>query len=460
MPVTTHSGTTGHVTVTLWSTPREYIRGVKLNQAIGAQEGQAFEVPFQSLKDIFHSTPEAVLGGTRARQIQLPVLQHFLSTTVSIETEFCRQALTLACQPDRASLRSLIKGQDLAIVPLYRSFSRFMLEDLALHPCSQSISRSQRKKTAEKIPYEMFLRNQAYSNLVELFFPVHIRLSIHAHVNSGPKFGISLFDRSKTRVIDDLHDLTSIAKPSHDLLHIPTPWHNCVFQVSQSDLTYITKSRVIKEAWMSNLVQAHWQEDTYSASGGYFQIDAFESTQTDQTTAISSSKSSIVSSVHEKIIPTVEDVGIRVKRGSENPWGFTFCDIKSLLRYCRTRSSHSRATKEKCGAFWVMDSDSSTHSQYLPLLVAVEAQAETSHHQISTIRAEDTSLTLAYFCWFLKETHRSNILQLKFISIEIFSLSSSTWGKILWCGGDIIHEYSGSRPAQVSRRSCFVVFCR
>ncbi|KAJ5988138.1 pyoverdine/dityrosine biosynthesis family protein [Penicillium waksmanii] len=287
----------------------------ELNESIALQEGQPGVVSFQSLRDIFHSTPKSVLGETGACQIELPILEHFLGTSIANETEFCRQALALACQPNRSSLRTLIKGQDPAIVALYRGFSRFMLEDLALHPRSQSTSRSQRKKVAEKISFEMLLRNQAYSNLVELFFPVHVRLSIHAHVNSGPKFGISLFDRSKTRVIDNLNDLSSIAKPSHDLLHIPTPWHNCVFQVSGSDFTYITKSKVIHDARMSGLIRGHWvRQDRDSASGGYFHVDAPERTETSQITAVSTSKSPIVSSVPARAIPATEDMAINTKR--------------------------------------------------------------------------------------------------------------------------------------------------
>ncbi|CAI7614622.1 unnamed protein product [Penicillium pancosmium] len=315
----------------------------ELNEAIALQEGQPRGVSFQSLKDIFHSTPKTVLGETRASQIELPILKHFLGTGIANETEFCRQALALACQPDRSSLRTLIKGQDPAIVSLYRGFSRFMLEDLELHPRSQSTSRSQRKKVAEKISFEMLLRNQAYSNLVELFFPLHVRLSIHAHVNSGPKFGISLFDRSKTRVIDNLSDLSSIAKPSHDLLHIPTPWHNCVFQVSGSNFTYIAKSKLIHEARMSGLIRGHWvRQDRDSASGGYFHIDAPERTETTQITSVSTSKSPIVSSVPTRAILTTEEVAINTKRASRASPSFIFHGIKRLFRY-RSRSSHSHA---------------------------------------------------------------------------------------------------------------------
>jgi pyoverdine/dityrosine biosynthesis protein Dit1 len=41
------------------------------------------------------------------------------------------------------------------------------------------------------------IRNDAYSNLVSDLFPFHIRLSIHAHNNSGPKFAIRLLPIEK-----------------------------------------------------------------------------------------------------------------------------------------------------------------------------------------------------------------------------------------------------------------------
>ena len=314
----------------------------ELNETIATKENQPGEVTFQSLRDIFHSSLKDIVGETKACQIELPTLEHFLGTSISTETEFCRQSLTLACQPDRNSLRSQIKGQDPAIVSLYRGFSRFMLEDLELHPRSQTISRSQRKKIAEKISFEMLLRNQAYSNLVELFFPVHVRLSIHAHVNSGPKFGISLFDRSKTRVVDNLDDLSSIAKPSHDLLHIPTPWHNCVFQVSGSDFTYIAKSKVIHEARLSSIIQADWvPHDRESATGGYFQIDAPARTETTQITTVSTEKAPIVSSVLEETSPTISDVTTDEAKTSKSSRNALFHGIKRLFRY-RIRGLQSR----------------------------------------------------------------------------------------------------------------------
>lgn len=35
---------------------------------------------------------------------------------------------------------------------------------------------------------------------------------------------------------------------SRDLLHIPTPWHNCVVSVAGSKVLYVTKAKVVREA--------------------------------------------------------------------------------------------------------------------------------------------------------------------------------------------------------------------
>ena len=314
-----------------------------MNDATASQNKQRSRVTFQSLKNIFNLAPNDILGERRAKQIQLPKLTHFLPTKISPDAEFCRQAMTLACQPVRASLRSKIKAQDPAILALYRGFSRFMLEDLALHPHSQSISRAKRKKTAEKVSFEMMLRNQAYSNLVELVFPDHVRLSIHAHKNSGPKFGINLFDRASTQVVNNLQDLSSVAETSHDLLHIPTPWHNAAFRVSGLDHNFVAKSKVVQEALDSDHIQAHWIHGDFGAGhGGYFEVIRHKDTKTALVTMTESSKPAVVvlSSHKEAAAPVDQEVLMtslksRTRRNSVHQ---TSQKIRRLFQYCKRRA--------------------------------------------------------------------------------------------------------------------------
>ncbi|KAF5858138.1 hypothetical protein ETB97_004742 [Aspergillus alliaceus] len=225
-------------------------------------------VQFQSLVDLFDlkSLPDfASLG-----RMKLPDLPHYLPTILDDVAELCRHILVAGCQPSRESLRSQIESGDESIVALYRGFSRFMLEDLDQHPLTESRSRTQRKKLASRVSFEMILRNQAYSNLIELLFPDYLRLSIHAHNNSGPKFGIRLFDTATVRAVRELgfvdgnngnEEDEDVMTASH-LLHIPTPWHNCIAQVAGDPTLYIVKYGVVKEAsftqrYKSDMVKGH-----------------------------------------------------------------------------------------------------------------------------------------------------------------------------------------------------------
>ncbi|KAF7616902.1 Pyoverdine biosynthesis protein [Aspergillus oryzae] len=227
-----------------------------LNRAISIAMGEdAEQVQFQSLVDLFDLTsPSPLTSPNLVGMLSLPKLQHYLSTNLDDIAEFCRRILVAGCQPSGESLRTQIESGDESTLALYRGFSRFMLQDLDRHPLTQSLSRSQRKKLATKVSFEMILRNQAYSNLIELMFPDCLRLSIHAHNNSGPKFGIRLFDTATVRAIrqldsvgsdDNNGDDESAATASH-LLHIPTPWHNCIVEVAGDPKLYIVKYGVIK----------------------------------------------------------------------------------------------------------------------------------------------------------------------------------------------------------------------
>jgi pyoverdine/dityrosine biosynthesis protein Dit1 len=226
----------------------------ELNQAIESSVGgQQKRVQFQSLVDLFNLMSYAdssLPSGVKA--FKIPALHHDLATTLDDVAETCRRILVAGCQPSRELLRAQINSGDNSTLALYRGFSRFMLEDLDRHPLTDSLSRSRRKKLAAKVSFEMILRNQAYSNLIELMFPDHLRLSIHAHSNSGPKFGIRLFDTATVRAVRELDPVADgyrdDAMSASHLLHIPTPWHNCVAQVAGDPTLYIVKYGAVKEA--------------------------------------------------------------------------------------------------------------------------------------------------------------------------------------------------------------------
>ncbi|KAE8138589.1 Pyoverdine/dityrosine biosynthesis protein-domain-containing protein [Aspergillus pseudotamarii] len=263
------------------ATVDEYGEHLKvLNQAISLAMGENTErVQFQSLVDLFNLTSLSPLTSPNAvGMLNLPELQHYLTTSLGDLAELCRRILVAGCQPSEDSLRTQIESGDESTLALYRGFSRFMLQDLDRHPLTQSLSRSQRKKLATRVSFEMILRNQAYSNLIELIFPDCLRLSIHAHNNAGPKFGIRLFDTATVRTIrqldsvgsdDDNGDEECTATASH-LLHIPTPWHNCIVEVAGDPKLYIVKYGVVKHGPFIHKYSSHLIKGNLAKGEGAF----------------------------------------------------------------------------------------------------------------------------------------------------------------------------------------------
>ncbi|KAK0545657.1 hypothetical protein OC845_005006 [Tilletia horrida] len=168
-------------------------------------------------------------------------------------------------------------SQDVHTLALYRGFARFLLEDIGNHLGLLALgvkSVKQRKRLCERMAKVMIQRNDAYSRLVQIRFPDAVRLSIHPHDNSGPKFAVCLM-HARYR-LSDIHSDTSI-------LHIPTPWHNVVLQIPPTDEhttqhaaegPYATVKR--RDVGLYCPSSAHqlryepWSSQTAKGSGGYF----------------------------------------------------------------------------------------------------------------------------------------------------------------------------------------------
>jgi hypothetical protein len=67
----------------------------------------------------------------------------------------------------------------------------------------------------------------------------------------------------------------SDAASSVDLLHIPTAWHNCVFQFADSPVIYIAKAKIVRDALNEGLVTGGWIEGSLG-KGGYFELRRVE----------------------------------------------------------------------------------------------------------------------------------------------------------------------------------------
>ena len=135
---------------------------------------------------------------------------------------------------------------------MYCGFTKFLLEDLynfmeneknSLRKKFQ-MSRTQMKKDAKERAKFVMMRNDAYSRMVGILFPLNIRLSIHAHNNSGPKFAIRLLPLAKIseKLISDKN------------LHIPTPWHNVVVEDKNGKFVLMKKFQVERHTEKVSLV--------------------------------------------------------------------------------------------------------------------------------------------------------------------------------------------------------------
>ncbi|KAI0534594.1 Pyoverdine/dityrosine biosynthesis protein-domain-containing protein [Xylaria digitata] len=222
-------------------------------------------IRFCGLNDLFFSEPDSMQAFDYSWILDPELVHDPIPIKVSETAELSRKLVMASCGINRQHLRKLILGQDPATLKSYRGLSRFMLQDLEGSVfAGQSTSR--KKKTAFIIAAEMMARNQAYSNLLELLFPNYIRLSIHAHNNHGPKFGIRLFPRHRVRVIDDI-DGRYERVPMCDF-QVPTPWHSSIVKVEGDEICYLTKASVARQAIANGRYTGGWVDDV--DKGGYF----------------------------------------------------------------------------------------------------------------------------------------------------------------------------------------------
>ncbi|KAF2493421.1 hypothetical protein BU16DRAFT_528727 [Lophium mytilinum] len=222
-------------------------------------------------------------------------LPNYVNTKHTEDANLCRKLMVHAFGIDGSALRNKIESGDKAALALYRGFTRFMLEDLSHNGFMMSKSKSQQKKLAAKIAFEMLKRNQAYSNLCELLFPASVRLSIHAHVNSGPKFGCNLLSRFNCRTTASLLDYSP--EKTDDLLHVPTPWHNTMVKMAPQDGFLLIKACLVHEAIGEGKYTSAWVESNLTTGeGGYFLLTS---------TTPKARKISLAQKVNSRIIPSL-----------------------------------------------------------------------------------------------------------------------------------------------------------
>lgn len=224
-------------------------------------------IGFKGLKDLFFEGETAESFNSEwIDEIELP---HYTGTKIAPDSELCRKILMKGCDTENGRLKKQLNIPEHPRLHLFRGFSKFMSEDLCLLPYFDGMSKKGFKKIVAKVAFEMIKRNDAYSNLVELVFPHHLRLSIHAHTNSGPKFGIKIISNSQCKTIKSLD--CEEEPIFDDLLHIPTPWHNCVIKLEDTERFYLTKSKVVMDAISNGSYIGEWvKTDVNTGIGGHY----------------------------------------------------------------------------------------------------------------------------------------------------------------------------------------------
>ncbi|OJJ03174.1 hypothetical protein ASPVEDRAFT_62986 [Aspergillus versicolor CBS 583.65] len=238
-------------------------------------------IKFTGLEDLFFSSLETTAAFSTDMLTDVEIPQP-IETIRTDSAQKCRLLLEKVGGIDRDHLRQLITDKHHDTLALYQGQSRFMLEDLASYLSARNMGGKQKKRVASSVAAEMIARNHAYSNLVELLFPHHIRLSIHAHSNCGPKFGIRLFPKGTVRPVLDAQSLLSTTESSKSTyeFQIPTAWHNCLAKVDESETMLLTRSGIIRDAIRKGIFSGSWCEDT---NGGYFAVKRIQDKSEEQT---------------------------------------------------------------------------------------------------------------------------------------------------------------------------------
>lgn len=194
-------------------------------------------------------------------------IEHPVDSARSADAETARCIMMAGFQSSRTQFRKLIAEQHPQTLHLYRGQARFMQDDLS-DAVFSGMSNKQKKKLSFAVAAEMIARNQAYSNLLELLLPNYVRLSIHAHSNKGPKFGICLFPRDRVRAIDSINDRHATC-PSYEF-QVPTPWHNSIIKIAGDDMVYLGKAEIVHNAIEQGDYEGGWVDDI--VDGGHFSI--------------------------------------------------------------------------------------------------------------------------------------------------------------------------------------------
>ena len=103
-------------------------------------------IRFCSLPEIFKCFGNS---GFDVGWVENVTLGHHLHTEIDEQSEFCRKILVSSCDTDCGKLRQDITTTGHPRLSLFRGFSKFMTEDLALHPTTSHLTRKNLKNCCQ-----------------------------------------------------------------------------------------------------------------------------------------------------------------------------------------------------------------------------------------------------------------------------------------------------------------------
>jgi uncharacterized membrane protein YedE/YeeE len=106
---------------------------------------------------------------------------------------------------------------------------------------------------------------------------------------------------------------------SSDLLHIPTPWHNSIVEIDGSDVLFLTKAKMVREAIAKGLMEGGFV-GAGEFGGGYFKLARLQAGQEGSAPIITervSEQHLVVTSPeskHRTVVVNVDQRGLQVIR--------------------------------------------------------------------------------------------------------------------------------------------------
>lgn len=171
----------------------------------------------------------------KVRHISWESLDSFFSSQNGYDA-LREELMSQYCSLDKQQVEAQIQNDE-QIRQTYQGLKNFLFQDNPWTSSNYPKTKKTRLKQSGEFAKIMIQRNDALTKLLSEKFPHHIRLSVHGHNNSGPKFAVHVLP----------NDYRCI-----------TPWHNVVVKTSDNQEIMMKKEEAEKLP-LTALVKRHQQ---------------------------------------------------------------------------------------------------------------------------------------------------------------------------------------------------------